>query len=82
MDMSDQVVMHNSFIKELIDEYGDTLIVRNEKIVGVCECKGKGKGRCLGNGWAKHKNKTAELDEPSFSFNRCKYIKDLDSKDD
>lgn len=82
MAMSDEVILHNSFMKELIDELGETLIVRNGHIVGVCDCKGKGKGRCLGNGWAKHKLKTKEDEEPSFSFNRCKYIKELNSKDD
>jgi hypothetical protein len=80
--MDKEVQFHFDYLKQLKIEIGDSLIVRNEKIVGICECKGKGKGRCLGNGWAKHKNKTAELDEPSFSFNRCKYIKDFSSKDD
>jgi hypothetical protein len=79
---SDLDNVHHAALKELRDAIGDTLIVRNGLVVGVCECKGRGKGRCLGNGWAKHKLKTAENDEPSFSFNKCKYIKNLDSKDD
>ena len=29
----------------------DNVIVRNGKPIGVCDCKGKGKGTCRGNGW-------------------------------
>ena len=29
----------------------DNVIVRNGKPVGVCDCKGKGKDSCRGNGW-------------------------------
>ena len=29
----------------------DNVIVRNGKPIGVCECLGKGKENCRGNGW-------------------------------
>ena len=29
----------------------DNVIVRNGKPTGVCDCKGKGKDSCRGNGW-------------------------------
>lgn len=31
----------------------DSVIVRNQKPIGMCECKGKGKDLCMGNGWVK-----------------------------
>ena len=31
----------------------DNIIIRNGKPIGVCECLGKGKGNCRGNGWIK-----------------------------
>lgn len=30
-------------LKKLIEQHGDHLIVKNDSVVGVCECKGKGK---------------------------------------
>jgi hypothetical protein len=29
----------------------DNIIIRNGKPIGVCECLGKGKEKCKGNGW-------------------------------
>lgn len=29
----------------------DNVIVRNGKPIGICDCKGKGKESCRGNGW-------------------------------
>ena len=31
----------------------DNIIIRNGKPIGVCECLGKGKEKCRGNGWAR-----------------------------
>ena len=31
----------------------DNIIIRNGKPIGVCECLGKGKNKCKGNGWIK-----------------------------
>ncbi len=31
----------------------DNIIIRNGKPIGVCECLGKGKKKCKGNGWAR-----------------------------
>jgi hypothetical protein len=31
----------------------DNIIIRNGKPIGICECLGKGKGNCRGNGWIK-----------------------------
>lgn len=32
----------------------NNIIIRNGKPIGVCECQGKGKGKCRGNGWVKN----------------------------
>jgi hypothetical protein len=34
----------------------DNIIIRNGKPIGFCECKGKGKEKCRGNGWIKDGN--------------------------
>jgi hypothetical protein len=31
----------------------ENAIIRNGKPIGVCECLGKGKGKCKGNGWVR-----------------------------
>ena len=31
----------------------DNMIIRNGKPIGVCECLGKGKETCKGNGWVR-----------------------------
>ena len=31
----------------------DNIIIRNGKPIGVCECLGKGKNKCKGNGWVR-----------------------------
>jgi hypothetical protein len=31
----------------------ENVIIRNGKPIGICECLGKGKGNCRGNGWIK-----------------------------
>ena len=31
----------------------ENIIIRNGKPIGVCECLGKGKEKCRGNGWVK-----------------------------
>lgn len=31
----------------------ENVIIRNGKPIGICECLGKGKGKCRGNGWVK-----------------------------
>lgn len=31
----------------------ENIIIRNGKPIGVCDCLGKGKDRCKGNGWVK-----------------------------
>ena len=69
-------MIFDNFIKNLQSKYGDNLIVRNNKVLGICECNGKGKGRCRGNGWAKHSKENID-DEPAFDFNKCKYIKPI-----
>ena len=34
----------------------DNIIIRNGKPIGVCECLGKGKEKCKGNGWVRDGN--------------------------
>jgi hypothetical protein len=46
----------NMTIEEFLDMKPgelDIVIVRNQKPIGICECKGKGKDSCRGNGWIK-----------------------------
>ena len=31
----------------------DNIIIRNGKPIGICDCLGKGKNKCKGNGWIK-----------------------------
>ena len=31
----------------------DNIIIRNGKPIGFCECLGKGKNKCKGNGWVR-----------------------------
>lgn len=31
----------------------DNIIIRNGNPIGVCECLGKGKNKCKGNGWVR-----------------------------
>jgi hypothetical protein len=31
----------------------ENIIIRNGKPIGVCECLGKGKEKCKGNGWVR-----------------------------
>ena len=31
----------------------DNMIIRNGKPIGVCDCLGKGKEKCKGNGWVR-----------------------------
>lgn len=34
----------------------ENVIIRHGKPIGFCECKGKGKEKCRGNGWIKDGN--------------------------
>lgn len=45
----------------------DTVIVRHGKPIGICECKGKGKDKCRGNGWIRD----------GAGFQKCPYFQDL-----
>jgi len=31
----------------------NNIIIRNGKPIGICECLGKGKNKCKGNGWVR-----------------------------
>ena len=42
------------------------IIIRNGKPIGVCDCLGKGKDKCKGNGWVK--DGTGFQKCPSFVF--------------
>jgi len=70
----------DEFLEDLKAKFGDNLIIKNKKAIGVCECKGLGKGRCRGNGFAKHVI-DSKTDEPAYDFNQCKYIKQMKSED-
>lgn len=45
----------------------DNVIIRNGKPIGVCECSGKGKEICKGNGWVKNE----------FAFQTCPYFQEF-----
>jgi hypothetical protein len=44
----------------------ENVIVRNGKPLGTCECLGKGKDSCKGNGWVKVQNGYQRC--PSLNF--------------
>ena len=46
----------------------DNIIIRNGKPIGVCECLGKGKEKCKGNGWVKD----------GAGYQKCPYFEPLD----
>jgi hypothetical protein len=45
----------------------DNIIIRNGKPMGVCECLGKGKEKCKGNGWVRD----------GSGFQTCPYFQDF-----
>jgi hypothetical protein len=44
------------------------IIIRNGKPIGVCDCLGKGKEKCKGNGWVKD----------GTGFQKCPYFVSFD----
>ena len=44
------------------------IIIRNGKPIGVCDCLGKGKDKCKGNGWLKD----------GTGFQKCPYFVSFD----
>ena len=42
----------------------DNVIIKNGKPIGVCDCLGKGKGSCKGNGWIRD----------GAGYQRCPYF--------
>ena len=46
----------------------DNVIIKNGKPIGLCDCKGKGKGSCKGNGWIRD----------GAGYQRCPYFKPFD----
>lgn len=46
----------------------DNIIIRNGKPIGVCECLGKGKEKCKGNGWVRD----------GAGYQKCPYFEPLD----
>lgn len=45
----------------------DNVIIRNGKPIGICECLGKGKKTCKGNGWIRD----------GAGYQTCPYFKKL-----
>jgi hypothetical protein len=45
----------------------DNIIIRNGKPIGVCECLGKGKEKCKGNGWVRDRS----------GFQLCPYFQEF-----
>ena len=45
----------------------ENIIIRNGKPIGVCECLGKGKEKCKGNGWVRD----------GSGFQTCPYFQDF-----
>jgi len=46
----------------------ENAIIRNGKPIGVCECLGKGKEKCKGNGWVRD----------GAGFQKCPYFEPFD----
>ena len=45
----------------------DNIIIRNGKPIGVCDCLGKGKNKCKGNGWVRY----------GSGFQKCPYFQEF-----
>jgi hypothetical protein len=45
----------------------DNIIIRNGKPIGVCDCLGKGKNKCKGNGWVRD----------GSGFQKCPYFQEF-----
>ena len=45
----------------------DNIIIRNGKPIGVCDCLGKGKNKCKGNGWV----------GDGSGFQKCPYFQEF-----
>jgi hypothetical protein len=45
----------------------ENAIIRNGKPIGVCECLGKGKEKCKGNGWVRD----------GSGFQKCPYFQEF-----
>ena len=45
----------------------DNIIIRNGKPIGICECLGKGKNKCKGNGWVRD----------GSGFQKCPYFQEF-----
>ena len=45
----------------------DNIITRNGKPIGICECLGKGKNKCKGNGWVRD----------GSGFQKCPYFQEF-----
>ena len=46
----------------------ENIIIRNGKPIGVCECLGKGKEKCKGNGWVRD----------GSEYQKCPYFEPFD----
>jgi hypothetical protein len=46
----------------------DNMIVRHGKPIGVCDCLGKGKEKCKGNGWIRD----------GAGYQKCPYFKSFE----
>jgi hypothetical protein len=45
------------------------MIIRNGKPIGVCDCLGKGKEKCKGNGWVRD----------GSGYQKCPFFQQFDS---
>jgi len=45
----------------------NNMIVRNGKPIGICDCLGKGKNKCKGNGWVRD----------GSGFQKCPYFQEF-----
>ena len=50
----------------------DCVIVRHGKPIGICECLGKGKESCKGNGWIRD----------GAGYQKCPYFEEFINKDE
>jgi hypothetical protein len=45
----------------------NNMIIRNGKPIGICDCLGKGKEKCKGNGWVRD----------GSGYQKCPYFQDV-----
>lgn len=69
-------------LEDLKEKYGNKLIVKNNQVLGICECNGKGEGSCLGNGFITTFTGLYPEYTNNIQYIACSKIQNLSIKDE